>query len=269
MHGVKTNIKTQLLGYLHLLNKEAFGNILGVIITAIIFTYKKPKQSNHIPLFVPIILYFCVIIVKAPYIEARYFMPIYSMINIYTLCKIKEIFERSRPEKQTLFMIIALYSIILCNPIITKTKLDLTYEDYKPLVQKVQKENKPIVYVFDYTNNRFLDDLYLFTLVDKSIIVDKEHLTNEMLNNGDILLICRDNYIQEFSDKFQYSYNLVKDLNAYNVYEISHKTSMKIHSKTRVSAKTLVFIVELFPTNELTAIIMTSQLLHKYITTFF
>ena len=223
MHGVKTNIKTQLLGYLHLLNKEAFGNILGVIITAIIFTYKKPKQSNHIPLFVPIILYFCVIIVKAPYIEARYFMPIYSMINIYTLCKIKEIFERSRPEKQTLFMIIALYSIILCNPIITKTKLDLTYEDYKPLVQKVQKENKPIVYVFDYTNNRFLDDLYLFTLVDKSIIVDKEHLTNEMLNNGDILLICRDNYIQEFSNRFQYSYNLVKTLNAYNVYEISHK----------------------------------------------
>ena len=120
-------------------------------------------------------------------------------------------------------MIIALYSIILCNPIITRTKLDLTYEDYKPLVQKVQKENKPIVYVFDYTNNRFLDDLYLFTLVDKSIIVDKEHLTNEMLNNGDILLICRDNYIQEFSNKFQYSYSLVKTLNAYNVYEISHK----------------------------------------------
>ena len=44
---------------------------------------------------------------------------------------------------------------------------------------------------------------------------------------------------------------------------------MRIHSKTRVSAKTLVFIVELFPTNELTAIITTSQLLHKYITTIF
>ena len=46
LYGVKTNIKTQLLGYLHLLNKEAFGNLLGVIITAIICTYKKPKQSN-------------------------------------------------------------------------------------------------------------------------------------------------------------------------------------------------------------------------------
>ena len=169
-------------------------------------------------------------------------MPIYSVINIYVLYKIKDIFERSKTEKQTLFMIIALYSIILCNPIITKTKLDLTYEDYKILVQKVQKENKPIVYVFDYTNNRFLDDLYLFTLVDKSIVIDKEHLTNEILNNGDILLICRDNYIQEFSDKFQYSYKLVKNLNAYNVYEISYKTSMKIHSKTRVSAETLVFL---------------------------
>lgn len=222
-HGVKTNIKIQLLGYLYLLNKEVFGNLLGVVITAIICTYKKPKQSNHIPLIVPIILYFCVIIVKAPYIEARYFMPIYSVINIYVLYKIKDIFERSKTEKQTLFMIIALYAIMLCNPIITKTKIDLTYKDYKPLVQKVQKENKSIVYVFDYTNNRFLDDLYLFTLVDKSIVVDKEHLTNEMLNNGDILLICRDNYIQEFSNKFQYSYNLVKTLNAYNVYEISHK----------------------------------------------
>lgn len=169
-------------------------------------------------------------------------MPIYSVINIYVLYKIKDIFERSKTEKQTLFMIIALYSIILYNPIITKTKLDLTYEDYKILVQKVQKENKPIVYVFDYTNNRFLDDLYLFTLVDKSIVIDKEHLTNEILNNGDILLICRDNYIQEFSDKFQYSYKLVKNLNAYNVYEISYKTSMKIHSKTRVSAETLVFL---------------------------
>ena len=90
--------------------------------------------------------------------------------------------------------------------------------------------------------NRFLDDLYLFTLVDKSIVIDKEHLTNEILNNGDILLICRDNYIQEFSDKFQYSYKLVKNLNAYNVYEISYKTSMKIHSKTRVFAETLVFL---------------------------
>lgn len=220
---MKTNIKIQLLGYLHLLNKEVFGNLLCVIITTIICTYKKPKQNNHIPLIVPITLYFCVIVVKAPYIETRYFMPIYSVINIYTLYKLKDILERGKSEKQTLFMIMALYFIILCNPIITKTKLNLTYEDYKPLVQKVKSENKPIVYVFDYTNNRFLDDLYLFTLVDKSIIVDKEHLTNEILNNGDILLICKDNYIQEFSNKFQYSHNLVKELNAYNVYEISHK----------------------------------------------
>ena len=147
-------------------------------------------------------------------------MPIYSMIIISILYLVRKTIIKNRKEKETLFILTFIYLIIIYSPLITNTKLDFTYEQYRPLVNKIQQENKPIVYVFDARENRFLEDIYLFTLVDKSIVVEKDKAEEAFKGRKNLTLICQDDEIAEISEKFNFKYELLQKMNACTVYDV-------------------------------------------------
>lgn len=247
---VKNDVITQILGYIKIINKEFFNNLFVLLIIVVIILYKpntkifnaiknkisaiKNKFKNekqkintskkHIDgiliIIFSIIIYFCIVIPKAPYIEARYVMPIYSMIIISVLYLVRKTIIKNRKEKETLFILTFIYLIIIYSPLITNTKLDFTYEQYRTLVNKIQQENKPIVYVFDARENRFLDDIYLFTLVDKSIVVEKDKVEEAFRERKNLTLICQDDEIAEISEKFNFKYELLQKMNACTVYNV-------------------------------------------------
>ena len=69
--------------------------------------------------------------------------------------------------------------------------------------------------------NRILDDLYLFTLVDKSIIIDVENYDKIEKTESNFILICNNGVNEEkikstINGKIEY----VQRMNACNIYEV-------------------------------------------------
>lgn len=198
--GINTtsNLIINLLGYIWIIDKKFFNYLLPLFIVSIVFLCSKREKrkiilnKKIILLNIPILLYLVVIIKKAPYIESRYIMPIYSVFTINLIYFTKIYLEKYWDSKKTLFIVATLFITIICSPIITNAKLEFTYTQYNNITKIIEKENNPIIYIFNTKENRFLDDIYLFTLVDKSIIVDYDNFNKEMIKNqkDSFILIC-------------------------------------------------------------------------------
>ena len=104
---------------------------------------------------------------------------------------------------------------------VTKVKLDFIYKQYQPVVQKIETENKPIVYLFNPQENRFLDDIYLFTLTDKSIILEGENgnkILKEIIEQKqNFILIGSDKEIEKWKDKLNLEW--IENMNAVKVFK--------------------------------------------------
>lgn len=204
--GIKTNsgiidfIKN--IGiYLFILSKGITNNLILIIIGIVYFICRKKeknsiKKNNKILILVmPILLYFIVVSKNSPYTEIRYVIPIYSISTICLIYILKIYLRRFWDNKNTLFILGMICIVVLYSPKITGQKLEFTYKKYNNISKKIEERNIPIVYVFNKHNNRFLDDIYLFTLVDRSVIIDYDKLdeyTEFLTQNNDFILIYND-----------------------------------------------------------------------------
>ena len=90
-------------------------------------------------------------------------------------------------------------------------------------MQKIETENKPIVYLFNPQNNRFLDDIYLFTLTDKSIILEGE-TGNDILEEikrqkQEFILIGEEKEIEKWKEKLNLQW--LQNMNAVQIYLVT------------------------------------------------
>lgn len=215
-------------GYLNILNNRIFNNlfILLVIITYLICRKKTKKNikfnSDIKLLIIPIIVYLLLVIYQSPYVETRYIIPIYSSIIITTIYFIKQYIYKHYSNKATLFILTLLFLIIIYSPKLTNNNLEFTYEKYGNIAQKVEDAKLPIIYIFNTKSNRILDDLYLFTLVDKTIVIDSnnEEKIKEMLDtNKQYILICNEGVNEEqIKSYINENIEFMRRTNACNIY---------------------------------------------------
>ncbi len=228
--GTNVDILNNLGGYIWILNKEIFNYLLPVaLIIVIISCLKKNKKKMNLNkkiylLLIPILVYLIVVILKAPYVEARYIMPIYSVIIISSIYLTKTYLKKAWDNKSTLFITTLLFLLIIYSPMMTRTKLEYTYTKYNNIAKNIEEKNLPIIYVFNTGKNRFLDDLYLFTLVDSSIILDYNKLQEDVLKNQqeDFILICNEGVDEERIKGILESKEItyMQKMNACNIYEV-------------------------------------------------
>lgn len=187
--------------YLLILSKGITNNLILIIIGIVYLICRKKekiniKKNNKILILViPILLYFIIISENSPYKEIRYVIPIYSISTICLIYLLKIYLRRFWDNKSTLFILGMIFIVILYSPKITGQKLEFTYKKYNNISSKIEEKNIPIVYVFNRNNNRFLDDIYLFTLVNKSVIIDYDKL-----NEYTKFLTQNDNFILMYND---------------------------------------------------------------------
>lgn len=113
---------------------------------------------------------------------------------------------------------------------------EVTYSDKKEIVQFVKSHsNLPTVYLFNAENNRFLDDIYLFSLLDNSYIAKNfdciqnsifDLLHDKNISDGIIIFINEGYNNDEQLQSICNSLNLtnithLKHLNACDVYFIN------------------------------------------------
>ncbi len=102
--------------------------------------------------------------------------------------------------------LVLIFTFTTISPIFTGKHLDFTFKRMNNVAERVEKiSDVPALYVFNENNNRFLDDIYLFTKIDNSYIMRLKNANEENIKkvfdgkdieNG-ILLICNEGYDRE------------------------------------------------------------------------
>lgn len=232
------NLTNQIIPFLEKLGQYIFV-ILGkgvifyvvIIFSLIVYVIFKQKKSvcykksyNLICLGISILVYLIVISKNSPYVEIRYIIPIYSIITIWGIGLVKYILERYFIQKIHLIFVTFTSIIVIIGSIIINPKLEMCYSEYRVLVEKVKKTEFPIIYILDVKNNRFLDDIYLFTLAQKSIIIDSnsDYLKILTSQKGDFILIYNEGIDENKIKTYLENKNIVyfKNLNSAYLYFI-------------------------------------------------
>lgn len=160
--------------------------ILIVIIAIIIYKLcKKQKiyneKNEYIKiLLLPTLFYFILVSVASPWIELRYIMPICNLAFILVIYYFYQILNNIYNEKKIDIIILITLIVMMISPVIFRIEPEVMFSDKKAIVQKLSSEwNVPTIYFFCSENNRFLDDIYLFSLVDESYIAKDMEYNNE------------------------------------------------------------------------------------------
>lgn len=184
-----------LIKYLDIANINIFNGtivamlmaLIGIIIYKLIKNRKitlKIKNTELMLITIPAIVYFLVVALTSPYTEARYIIPVCSFIFIFVIGIINSLIEKNFDYSKAEKIIIIISLIILVMPIFTKSNINNLYLQHKEIVQKVEAEyyKLPTIYLFNTNQNRFLDDIYLFTKIDESYILNIKDATKEKID---------------------------------------------------------------------------------------
>lgn len=181
--------------YIMKVNEYGFNNLLFIIVLLIIgiFIYKKVckkcNTTNKINkevlkiIALPTIFYFMIVAIASPWIELRYIVPVCGLIFILIMSCLYKLMIDIINEKKGNIIFILLIICILVSPMIYKIEPEVLYSNKKEIVQVLENElNLPTIYFFNSNNNRFLDDILLFSKLDESYIAKDIEVTKENIN---------------------------------------------------------------------------------------
>ena len=202
--------------YLNEINKAIFNYGLPIYILAVLIIFavfkirekragvkdgseeRKNRNQFILMILIPTLIYFIVVLIQSPYKELRYIMPICPEIILLTIYVTKLALGKYIKEKYLCTGLAVVFAVIVLTPGLTDNKLNFAYEYRKEIVETVEKNNTPIVCVFDPNANRFMDNMYLYTKADRTYIMNvkdysveaaREVLKNENVENGVTLVI--------------------------------------------------------------------------------
>lgn len=183
--------------YLFKINYYTFNNLLFFIFIFImgILIYKKRKRKEKIEndkkqkelfqiIYIPTIFYFIIVAIVSPWLELRYVLPICGLIFILVIIDLYQLLKTILEEQKVNIIVGILLIVTLITPLIYKIEPEVLYSNKKDIVQKIQKElNVPTIYLLNSKNNRFLDDILLFTTIKQSYIAKDIEYTSENIQN--------------------------------------------------------------------------------------
>lgn len=234
------NLFLNLSIYLYILTKNIFGRLAIVVIIMYIVLYIKKRReiisdNEKINLLlIPTVLYFVLIAQISSYKELRYMMPIISTSVIVIIYMFYQLLKKYVNVKKAQNIIIILFIIIIISPLFTKLNLDFTYTKMNSLADKIEeKSDIPAIYIFNENNIRFLDDIYIFTILDESYIMKysqtnigniQEILKGKDTSKGLILITNEGVETEEITNQIleAYNYKAVEFLQKLNAGEIKY-----------------------------------------------
>lgn len=229
--------------YIKKFNRHAFNGLLFILLALILGLgiYKKvnkkkifENKNQYIKyIAIPTAFYTLLVSLSAPWIELRYIMPVCGLVFILIIYLLENVLENIFNEKNVFRILTVCLAIILITPIIFKMEPEEEFLDKRDIVEKVQNElNVPTIYMFNSNENRFLDDILLFSKLDNSYIAKDVECTDENINkilngkdlsNGILVFINGGQNNDEMMEKIKNATGLnewkwIKGLNACNIY---------------------------------------------------
>ena len=229
--------------YIQKFNRHAFNGLLFILLALIVGLgiYKKvnkkkifENKNQYIKyIAIPTAFYTLLVSLSAPWIELRYIMPVCGLVFILIIYLLENVLENIFNEKNVFRILTVCLAIILITPIIFKMEPEEEFLDKRDIIEEVQNElNVPTIYMFNSNENRFLDDILLFSKLDNSYIAKDVECTDENINkilngkdlsNGILVFINGGQNNDEMMEKIKNATGLnewkwIKGLNACNIY---------------------------------------------------
>lgn len=239
---------SNLANYITILNEKVFNGTLWLIaiflVGVCIFKLVKNKQitikvqnEKLLLIIIPAIIYFLFVAVSSPYTEIRYIIPVCNFIFIFVIYELYEVINKILKEERNSDILISIILIlILVMPLKTNAKIDNLYLPRKEIVSQVtEKYGKiPTIYLFNSNQNRFLDDIYMFTKINESYILKvkdasrekvQEILQNKDISNGIVVWVNEGFEKEQYLEMIKNSNNFkncehIQRMNACDIYYI-------------------------------------------------
>lgn len=176
--------------YLGIVQFFAFNSMLVVIVLTIIglYIYRKVRgiktkvaTGKYLKLiYLPTLFYALLVAISSPWLELRYIAPVCAMIFIVMFYWLWRLLESVSSRKVAGIVIYACLAVMAVMPIIIGAEPQVVFSDKREIVQQVQGEyNVPTVFWFNASDNRFLDDILLFSLLNESYVAKDADLDGE------------------------------------------------------------------------------------------
>lgn len=239
---------SNLANYITILNEKVFNGTLWLIaiflVGVCIFKLVKNKQitikvqnEKLLLIIIPAIIYFLFVAVSSPYTEIRYIIPVCNFIFIFVIYELYEVINKILKEERNSDILISIILIlILVMPLKTNAKIDNLYLQRKEIVSQVTEkyEKIPTIYLFNSNQNRFLDDIYMFTKINESYILEvkdastekvQEILQNKDISNGIVVWVNEGFEKKQYLEMIKNSNNFkncehIQRMNACDIYYI-------------------------------------------------
>ena len=171
--------------FLKILNEQLFGGMwplwIGALLAAVLLTgRRKPLLFLGFPLLV----YFGAVAWEAPYLEDRYLMPACGILSLLLTLTVFGLCRRFGTERAAFPAAGAVLAVLLLLPFLQKKELPYIYGQYRDAANQARQQHPDMVYLFDPSDDRFLDDIYLFTLSRKSFIMDSGRVSEQTLTEA-------------------------------------------------------------------------------------
>ena len=231
--------------YISKINRHAFNGLLFIILIAmlgIVIYLKVRKQKINIEknqyvkyIAIPTLFYSIIVAIASPWIELRYIMPVCGLLFILILYLLYYLISNIVQGKKLDIIMLVICLIIMITPIIFRMEPEEMFLDKREIVNKLTNElNVPTIFMFNSNENRFLDDILLFSVLDESYIAKDVECTDENIQNiikgkdlsrGLVIFINGGQENDTIMEKITQatgltSWEWIKGLNACNVYYI-------------------------------------------------
>ncbi|MBE7036790.1 MAG: glycosyltransferase family 39 protein [Ruminococcaceae bacterium] len=181
-----------LLAYLAKLDLFTFHCLLTAVLIVILVIYsiqrfKKKFSKYHNPnpinartIWVPTLFYGLIVSVASPWIELRYIMPVCGLVFITVAYYLYLWLRTVLSEKKCNAFFAVFFTLLIIAPFGLKITPESAFVSRKEMVDlATESHSSPALYMFNSGENRFLDDILLFSIIDESYVAKDMDCTEE------------------------------------------------------------------------------------------
>ncbi len=139
----------------------------------------KPElEENYRFVLWPALVYFLIAATASPYTDLRYISPICGLMIVVVLIGLAWLVRMATSERVMSRIMLSLCVVMLILPLPLQIEPNVEYSRLKDLTVFVEaKKSSPAIYLYNPGNERFLDDLFVFTEVNESYIMHHQECT--------------------------------------------------------------------------------------------
>lgn len=138
----------------------------------------RQEAGNYKLLLWPTLFFFVIVSIASPYISLRYLEAICCLLFVVAMWGLYQLVGMVCDEKRRNIVMAIVLAVTAVLPIPLGLEPDVEYSRWATATEFIEeKKDVPLLYIYDVGNNRFLDDILLFTEADWSYIMERDEYT--------------------------------------------------------------------------------------------